>query len=54
MFGRKSRDLWPDFAKELESASGVQIAFRQDGALIVPANSEETERLQRGSLGGGY
>ena len=51
-FGRRSRDLWPHFAKELESASGVEIAFRQDGALIVPAGFEEAERLQRDALGG--
>jgi glycine oxidase len=51
-FGRRSRDLWPEFAKELEAASGVEIAYRQDGALIVPASSDEAERLQRDAMGG--
>ncbi len=52
LFGRRSRDLWPDFAKELESASGVEITFRQDGALIVSAGSKDAERLQREAMGG--
>jgi glycine oxidase len=50
-FGRRSRHLWPDFVSELEAASGVDVAFRQDGALIVPAVSEEVQGLLDGAMG---
>ncbi|HWD26039.1 MAG TPA: glycine oxidase ThiO [Rhizomicrobium sp.] len=34
-FGRYSSSLWPDFAKEIEAASGHAIDFRRNGALMV-------------------
>ncbi|MDE2465937.1 MAG: glycine oxidase ThiO [Alphaproteobacteria bacterium] len=52
-FALRSRALWPEFAKELEAISGINISFREDGALIVPASSTEAERLQRQARGGG-
>ncbi len=51
-FSRRSRDLWPNFARELESVSGVDVAFRQDGALIVPGDSKEAQSLLSGAMSG--
>jgi glycine oxidase len=51
-FSLRSRDLWPDFARELEAASGIELAFRQDGALIVLTGSEEAQHLMRGAKSG--
>jgi glycine oxidase len=42
-FGRHSSSLWPDFAKEIEIASGHGIGFRKSGALMV-LNQDERAR----------
>ncbi|HKO18629.1 MAG TPA: FAD-dependent oxidoreductase, partial [Acidobacteriaceae bacterium] len=34
-FAAHSAGLWPDFAREIEEASGVNIGFRRDGMLMV-------------------
>jgi glycine oxidase len=39
-FGRYSSSLWPDFAKEIEAASGQVIDFRRNGALMVLRREE--------------
>ncbi len=39
----ESRNAWPSFAKELETASGCDIGFREDGSLIT-ADSETRAR----------
>ena len=36
-FARRSKSLWPDFAKELEQESAISIAYRQNGALMLEA-----------------
>ena len=38
---------WPDFAEELERASGVDIGFAQRGALHVALDRDEAESLRR-------
>ena len=43
-FARISNELWPDFAAEIEVASGRSIAYARAGALIL---SEEVTRLDR-------
>jgi glycine oxidase len=40
-FARHSSVLWPDFAKELEAASGHEIGYRKSGALIVARSAAE-------------
>jgi glycine oxidase len=35
VFAERARSLWPDFAAELEAASGVAVGYRQNGALMV-------------------
>ena len=34
-FGERARALWPDFAIELEAASGMAIDYRGNGALLI-------------------
>jgi len=36
-----ARSLWPDFAREIESASGARISYSQDGSLLVATNEAE-------------
>src|SRR6202008_3611002 len=33
-FGREARNRWPDFARELESAGGRGLLYRETGALL--------------------
>lgn len=41
-FGRHAAQLWPDFAAEIEQASGHAISYRRDGTLIaLPPGSNE-------------
>jgi len=47
---RQASDLWPDFARELEEASGTAITYRQSGALMVALNSEDFGWLPTGDL----
>ena len=41
-FGQHSSALWPDFAKELEAASGHRIGYRKSGALIVARTAADS------------
>ena len=45
-FGQHASRLWPDFATELEAASGRAVAFRRDGALMIARDAGEFARLQ--------
>jgi glycine oxidase len=39
-FARRSRDLWSDFAKQLETQSGVAIGYATNGSLMVGLKGE--------------
>jgi len=43
---RYSRDLWTDFARELEEASGIGVSYRTEGALLVALDRDEAEQLK--------
>lgn len=43
---RASQVLWPDFARELEAASGIDLGYRREGTLILALNRDELERLR--------
>ncbi len=43
----EARALWPDFARELAAASGVDLGYRSEGLLWVAANTDEARRLQQ-------
>jgi glycine oxidase len=40
--GQWAHRMWPDFAREIEDASGLGIGFRQCGALLVALDVAET------------
>jgi glycine oxidase len=40
-FGQHSSALWPDFATELEAASGHAVGYRKSGALMVARTAAE-------------
>jgi glycine oxidase len=42
----EGRRRWPDFAAELEAASGVALALRSEGTLVVALNRDDQARLQ--------
>lgn len=41
----KSRDTWPDWAAELEAASGLKIDYRTEGTLIVAEDHDGLQKL---------
>lgn len=43
---RRSQQMWPDFAGELERASGVAVDLREEGTLHVALNADEQARLR--------
>ncbi len=42
----ESQRLWPDFARELEAASGVALGYRDEGTIEVALNRDDAERLR--------
>ena len=42
---RASQSLWPDFAAELEQASGQSVDLRRDGTLVVALTADDRARL---------
>ncbi|HYE95570.1 MAG TPA: glycine oxidase ThiO, partial [Rubricoccaceae bacterium] len=45
--GRESLRRWPDFARELEAASGQAVGYRSEGTLIVADDRDSAEALRR-------
>lgn len=44
---RESRRRWPEFAAELEEASGLGVDFRTEGTLLVADDRDAAEALRR-------
>jgi glycine oxidase len=42
----ESQRLWPEFARELEAASGISPEYRDDGTLVVALNRDDAETLR--------
>src|SRR3954468_15309675 len=42
----ESQRLWPDFAGELEAASGVSVEYRGEGTLVVALNRDDAATLR--------
>ena len=42
----ESQRLWPDFARELEAASGISIDYRDEGTVVVALNRDDTAQLR--------
>jgi glycine oxidase len=36
-----ARQLWPDFAREIEAASGIDIGYRENGSLLIATTPEQ-------------
>lgn len=43
---RHSQALWPDFARELEAASGLEVGYRDEGTLVVALDRDDAARLR--------
>jgi glycine oxidase len=46
-FAKTARIAWPDFARELEQASGVDIGFRESGSLMVARDQGRADALKQ-------
>ncbi len=42
----ESQRLWPDFARELEAASGIPVGYRDEGTMVVALTRDDAERLR--------
>ena len=42
----ESQRLWPDFARELEAASGISVNYRDEGTLVVALNRDDAVQLR--------
>ncbi len=43
---RRSQELWPSFAAELEAVSGVPVGYRDDGTLAVALTRDDVAQLR--------
>jgi glycine oxidase len=42
----ESQRLWPDFAREVEDASGISVNYRDEGTMVVALNRDDTAQLR--------
>ncbi|HEV7937174.1 MAG TPA: FAD-dependent oxidoreductase [Solirubrobacteraceae bacterium] len=45
--GVRSAGMWPDFAAELEQATGIEVGLRRMGTLVVARDEDEARELER-------
>ncbi len=45
--GLRSAEIWPEFAAELEQASGDQVGLRRTGTLVLARDEDEARELER-------
>lgn len=45
-FTRASQTMWPEFAREVEAASGVDVGYRDEGTLVVALTRDDADRLR--------
>jgi len=43
---RRSQALWPDFARALAAATGIEVGYRDEGTLVVALTRDDAERLR--------
>ncbi len=43
---RRSQELWPDFATELERKTGASVDLRQEGTIVVALNRDDAAQLR--------
>jgi glycine oxidase len=44
--GRESLDLYPDFARELEAFTGLEVGYRSEGSLSISLHADDTAELR--------
>jgi glycine oxidase len=42
----ESQKRWPDFARELEAASGISVDYRDEGTIVVAPTRDDAEQLR--------
>jgi glycine oxidase len=42
----QSQRMWPDFASELEAASGISVGYRDEGTMVVALTRDDAEQLR--------
>ena len=42
----ESQRLWPEFARELEAASGISVEYRDEGTIVVALNRDDLDQLR--------
>ncbi|MFZ3238762.1 MAG: glycine oxidase ThiO [Stellaceae bacterium] len=42
----ESQRLWPDFAREVEAASGIGVGYRDEGTIVVALTRDDAEQLR--------
>jgi glycine oxidase len=42
----ESQRMWPDFARELEAASGISVGYRDEGTIVVALTRDDAEQLR--------
>jgi glycine oxidase len=42
----ESQRQWPDFARELEAATGMSVGYRDEGTIVVALNRDDAEQLR--------
>ena len=42
----ESQLLWPDFAREIEAASGTSVGYRDEGTMVVALTHDDAEQLR--------
>ncbi len=42
----ESQRQWPDFARELETASGITVGYRDEGTIVVALTRDDAEQLR--------
>jgi glycine oxidase len=45
--GLRSAEMWPEFAAELEEASGEEVGLRRTGTLVLARDEDEARELER-------
>ncbi|MFQ5468114.1 MAG: glycine oxidase ThiO [Kiloniellaceae bacterium] len=43
---RLAQRCWPDFAREVEAASGISVDYREEGTLVVALTRDDVEQLR--------
>lgn len=46
VLNRDSLAMWPDFAAELEQASGIDVGLRREGTMLIALNRDDAAKLR--------